>query len=163
MSFTPSIDDALNGLPTGTGSQSVSISHSNPSADFTLTLSAIDMLSCSLRSIRADVPSVASAGSTQLKDWADALSSRLTYLLEDIGPVEFDANAGQALLRSTKPSDDGTTKRYYELILSATQDGSFEFARYESVTGQPGRNPVDMQLTREVVSRLLKDLVDTIP
>ncbi len=163
MSFTPSIEDALNSVPTGVGSQSVSISHTNPQADLTVSLSAIDTLSCSVRAIEADVPSVATTNPDQLKSWADSLSQRLSYLLEDIGPVEFDPNSGQALLRSTKPSNDGTTKRYYELILSANSSGSFVFQRYESIAGQHGRQPVDMQLTREVVSRLLNDLVETIP
>lgn len=163
MSFTPSIEDALNSVPTGTGSQSVSLSHNDPQADLTISLSGIDTLSCSVHVIEADVPSVASADPDLLKTWADSLSGRLTYLLEDIGPVEFDPNSGQALLRSTKPSDDGTTKRYYELILSANANGSFEFRRYEAIGGQPGRQPVDMQLTREVVGRLLNDLVETIP
>ncbi|WP_166819976.1 hypothetical protein [Thalassoroseus pseudoceratinae] len=163
MSFTPTIEDALNALTTGPGPQSFSLQHAGPDADLTVSLSAIDTLSCSVCSIRADVPSVANLGTSQLKNWADALSQRVTYLLEDIGPVEFDPNSGQALLRSTKPSDDGSTKRYYELVLSTSSNGSFEFARYETIAGQPGRHPVDMQLTREVVDRLLNDFVDTIP
>src|SRR5262245_44196100 len=67
--------------------------------DFT----AVDSMSCSLAEIRVHVPSLAGAHFKVLKAWAQALSNRITYLLEHIGPLEFSPDQGQVLIRSTPP------------------------------------------------------------
>lgn len=98
-----------------------------------------------------------------LKKWAENLSQRINYLLENIGPLEYDPTAGQVLIRSTPPDQlpDGT--QYYEIVLSSQSGGNFSLRRYKSVKGQPGRDAVEITITHEVLLKLADDLVDTVP
>lgn len=123
----------------------------------------VDRLSCALRELRLNIPSMATAAPDVLRSWADALCRRITYLLENMGPMEFEPDAGKVLIRSTLPTQNAAVRLFYEVLLHANTGGSFSLKRYESVKGQPGRNPVDMKLTHEVLSRLVRDLVETIP
>jgi hypothetical protein len=157
--------DALNGY-FGDVPQPVSASQADPRVDVRLDVTAADRLSCALREIRLNVPALAGGGFDALKAWATALSGRVTYLLENLGPLEFDPDNGEVLMRSTDADSQGGapggSKTYYEVLLSANADGTFSLRRYEAVKGQP-RQPIDMQLTREVLGKLIGDLVATIP
>lgn len=123
----------------------------------------VDRLSCALRELRLNIPSMAQATPDELRDWADALCKRITYLLENMGPMEFEPDAGKILIRSTVPTQNAQARVFYEVLLHANTGGSFSLMRYESIKGQPGRTAVDMKLTHEVLSRLVRDLVETIP
>lgn len=127
--------------------------------DFT----AVDSMSCSLTQIELFVPSMQNAAFDALRTWADDLSRRITYLLEHIGPLEYDPAAGQVLIRSAPPDKlpDGT--QYYEIALSSHSGGNFSLRRYRTTKGQPGRDLVEMTLTHEVLLKLADDLVDTAP
>jgi hypothetical protein len=153
--------NALNGYY-GDTPQPVSASQSAPQVDVRLDVTAVDRLSCALREICLSVPAVAGGGFDALKAWAGALSGRVTYLLENLGPLEFDPSNNEVLMRSTDADGQGGAKTYYEVLLAANADGTFSLRRYEAVKGQP-RRPVDMQLTREVLGKLIGDLVATIP
>ncbi len=127
--------------------------------DFT----AVDSMSCSLTQIELFVPSLQNAAFDALRNWADELSRRITYLLEHIGPLEYDPAAGQVLIRSAPPDTlpDGT--QYYEIVLSSHTGGNFSLRRYRTTKGQPGRDLAEMTLTHEVLLKLAEDLVDTVP
>ena len=127
--------------------------------DFT----AVDSMSCSFLQIELFVPHLQQAAFDVLKQWADSLSKKISYLLENIGPLEYDPDAGQVLIRSTSPSQlpDGT--QYYEIVLSSKAGGNFSLCRYRSTKGQPGRDAVDVTVTHEVLLKLADDLVDTLP
>lgn len=129
----------------------------------TALVTALDSLGCAVSEIEVFVPQLQSATFDVLKHWAQRLSRQLTYLLEQLAPLEFDENAGQVLIRSTRPDQlpDGT--QYYEIILSQHGAGNFLFRRYMATKGQPGRSPVDMILTRQVILKLVDDLEATIP
>jgi hypothetical protein len=109
------------------------------------------------------VPSLVGAGFDVLKEWAEDLSQRVTYLLENIGPLELDPSNNQVLIRSTPPSAQSGTREFYEVLLQSHADGNFSLQRFRSDTGKPGRTQIDMQTTHEVLGRLVDDLVDTIP
>ncbi|MBX3436702.1 MAG: hypothetical protein KF861_04365 [Planctomycetaceae bacterium] len=126
-------------------------------------LTAVDSMSCSFSEIRLYVPSLLNAAFDSLRKWAEQLSKRITYLLENIGPLEFDPNAGEVLIRSTSPSQLTSGTQYFEIILSSRSAGTFSLKRYRSVKGQPGRDPVDITVTHEVLLKLTDDLVATIP
>lgn len=128
-----------------------------------IELTAVDSMSCRFSELVLSVPSLMNSVFDVLKQWATDLSRRITYLLESIGPLEFDPTNGQVLIRSKSPSQLPTGSRYYEIVLSSSGSGSFVLRRYESVAGQPGRDPVDLQMTREVLAKLLDDLIATIP
>jgi hypothetical protein len=123
----------------------------------------VDTLGCSYDQIRLDVPALSGATFDVLKKWAEQLSRRIGYLLEQLAPLEFDEAAGEVLIRSTPPSHlpDGT--QYYEILLQSHSGGGFVLRRYESVKGQPGRRQVPITTTHEVLLKLADDLVDTIP
>jgi hypothetical protein len=123
----------------------------------------VDRMSCAVRELRLNVPSMASATPDELRNWAEALCQRITYLLEAIGPMEFEPDAGKILIRSTIPTQNAPAKLFYEVLLHANAGGSFSLKRYESVKGQAGRTAVDMKLTHEVLTRLVRDLIETIP
>lgn len=124
---------------------------------------AIDSMGCSFLQLALDVPALNGAAFDALKRWAEALSQRITYLLEHLAPLELDPTAGEVLIRSTPPDTlpDGT--QYYEMLLQTHSGGRFSLKRYRSVKGQPGRTQEPMTTTREVLLKLADDLVDTIP
>ncbi|HEX6984173.1 MAG TPA: hypothetical protein VF170_02295 [Planctomycetaceae bacterium] len=126
-------------------------------------LAAVDAVGCLVREIRADVPKLAGAGFDVLKAWGEALSRRLSYLLETLALLEADEEHGQVLIRSNPPDRQGSATAYYEVLLRQDGPGRFALRRYEAQKGVAGRTPVDMQLTHEVLKRLGRDLVETVP
>lgn len=128
-----------------------------------IDFSAIDSMSCAFSEITLEVPTLQNADAATLEQWARQLSQRVTYLLEQIGPIEIDPAANQVLIRSTPPDQqpDGTT--FYEIMLSAHTGGTFTLRRYHAIKGIPGRTQVHMQVTHQVLEKLVQDLVDTIP
>lgn len=126
-------------------------------------LTAVDSMSCSFSEMRLYVPGLQNAAFDTLRKWAEQLSKRITYLLENIGPLEFDPDAGEVLIRSTPPSQLASGAQYFEIVLSSRSAGTFSLRRYRSIKGQPGRDPVDITVTHEVLLKLTDDLVDTIP
>lgn len=128
-----------------------------------IDLTAVDSMSCSSREIRLSVPSLADAEFDKLKQWGNELCRRLTYLLENIGPLEFDEDAGQVLIRSTPPDKRGNTTQFYEVILQSHSNGNFSLRRYRTEKNQSGREQVDVVTTHEVLKKLVADLVDSIP
>jgi hypothetical protein len=87
----------------------------------------------------------------------------VTYLLENIGPLELDVASGQVLIRSTAPAQQSGTATFYEILLSSSGSGQFALRRYRSQKGAGGREQVDLQVTHEVLRKLVVDLVETIP
>lgn len=127
--------------------------------DFT----SVDSMSCSLKEIRVNVPALTQATFDKLKEWGQKLCQRVTYLLENIGPLEYDEDAGQVLIRSTPPDQNKAGTRFYEIILSSHSNGHFSLKRFESQQGQNGRTQVDIQVTHEVLRKFIEDLLDTVP
>lgn len=124
---------------------------------------AVDALSCAFESLRLHVPSLVGNESGALQSWAEALSERVTYLLENIGPIEIDRGSNQVLIRSTPPDRSGGVTQFFEVLLTAQANGTFQLRRYRSEHGQHGRESVDIHLTHETLQKLVHDLVDTIP
>ncbi|MCA9055097.1 MAG: hypothetical protein KDA75_14750, partial [Planctomycetaceae bacterium] len=124
---------------------------------------AIDSIGCSFEQLALTVPAMNGAAFDALKTWAQGLSRRITYLLEQVGPLEFDEPAGEVLIRSTPPSQLPAGAQYYEILLQSHGGGRFTLCRYESTKGQAGRKLTPLTLTHEVLLKLVDDLVDTIP
>ena len=155
--------DSLAGQGGTGGWAAASTQRNGESVHVRIDLSLIEQLGCQLESVTVSAASLASASTQDLKDWSQRLAQRLTYLLESIGPLEVDEEAGKLLMRSTQPQKLADGCEYYELMLSATGSDSVSLHRYRSTKGVPGRDSVDMTLTREVVGRLAGDLIDTMP
>lgn len=128
-----------------------------------LELSQVDPLGCALTELALFVPALQNAAFDALRQWATGLSQKITYLLESLGPLEFDPQAGTVLIRSTPPDQLASGTQYYEIMLSSQGAGTFKLRRYRSTKGQPGRDGVDMLLTHEVILKLVDDLIATIP
>lgn len=128
-----------------------------------LDVAAVDQLSCALREIRLDAPHLSTAGFDTLRAWAGRLCGRVTYLLENIGPLEFDEAAGTVLIRSTQPDRQSNGSQYYEILLSTSGNGHFALRRYRTEKGRTDREQVDMHLTHQVVEKLVNDLAATLP
>ena len=129
----------------------------------TVDLTSIDSMSCSASQLELFVPLLQNAAFDALKQWADDLSRRITYLLEQIAPLEYDPAAGQVLIRSSPPDQLADGAQFYEIVLSSQSGGNFLLRRYRSTKGQPGRDPVDLTVTHEVLVKLADDLDATIP
>lgn len=124
---------------------------------------AVDRMSCAFESLTLHVPALIGREVSVLRDWADQLSQRVTYLLESIGPIEIDDSGSQILIRSNPPDVSQGATQFYEVLLSAQANGTFLLKRYRTESGQPGRESVDILLTNETLKKLVNDLVDTIP
>lgn len=142
----------------------VTISVTEPNiANLEIDFVAIDSMSCSFVELRLTVPSLVNSAIDELRKWGEGLCKRVTYLLENIGPLEVDPDAGELLIRSTPPQTSPSGTKFYEIILQSHSNGSFTLKRYESEKGVPGRTPVNIQITHEVLLKLVEDLLDTIP
>lgn len=124
---------------------------------------AVDTLSCAFRELWLHVPKLVGKELAILKQWADALSKRVTYLLENIGPLEVDRLGDKILIRSTPPDRSSGATKFYEVLLSAKSDGTFSLKRFAFEPGSSGRQLVDIQLTHEVLNKLIRDLLETVP
>ena len=164
MNLTDKLTAELKRLA-GSGSTSPqSLSLSGPDGiDVEIDFTTVDTLSSSLREIRLNVPSLQQADTDVLERWAKALSERVTYLLENIGPLEIDRENQQVLIRSTPPDQQAGSTKFYEMLLRSHDDGNFSLKRYVSENGTPGRMQVDIQATHELLGKLIDDLVDTVP
>ncbi|MEZ6046403.1 MAG: hypothetical protein R3C11_12705 [Planctomycetaceae bacterium] len=123
-----------------------------------LDLMAVEQLSCSLSALRLTPPSNANLSLTTLEDWAKELSQRLTYLLENVSPIEIDPTSQKILVRSSQPSQQGNTKEYYEMLLAVDPSGCLNLRRYRISGANSNRTPIDLVFTREVLIRLMNDL-----
>ena len=131
--------------------------------DMAVDFTVVDSLSCAFRELRIDAPHLAGASFATLKKWAEDLSQRITYLLENLGPLEFDPITQQVLIRSKSPDQRTGGARYYEILLQCQSSGRFCLRRYYSDPAQAGRDQVDLQMTHETLLKLVDDLVATMP
>src|SRR5262249_55052812 len=105
-------------------------------------LTAVDSLSCALRELRISAPEFAAAPLEVLREWADRVCQRVTYLLEHIGPLEADAEAQAVLIRSTPPTKIAGQKSFYEMWVKAP--GVVSLRRYRHSPGDTSREAVDL-------------------
>ncbi len=120
-------------------------------------LLACEQYGCSFRELRLGLPAWQGASAATMAKWASELTRRVTYLLENVGPIEQDADGARVLIRSTPP--DRTPERidYYEFRLSAP--GELAWNRFRAIPGQPGREQLEIQVTLEVLRKLVDDVV----
>jgi hypothetical protein len=92
-----------------------------------------------------------------LRAWADQAAKRVTGLLEPLGVHEVDEARGEAVLRSSSPTQRGAQLFYYELRLRQTAGATL--ARYQA-SHVPGshREQVTFGLTHEVLARVAEDI-----
>ncbi|MGL4461894.1 MAG: hypothetical protein ACRDD1_14640 [Planctomycetia bacterium] len=96
----------------------------------------------------------------QLQAAADALCRRVTYLLEPLQTIEFDARHGAALIRSGKPRKTADGLAYYELTASIDHRAVLQRYLFDPTTRTRGVVPI--VLTPEQLETLVDDLGDFI-
>ena len=131
--------------------------------DLAVDVTAADSMSCSCRELRMRVPALNGADAGVLKKWAEALCSRVTYLLEQLGPLEVDAQGKQVLIRSKSPDKRDSSTIFYEVLLQSQGAGLFTLRRYRRDPQAASRDHVDLQTTHELLEKLADDLIATIP
>jgi hypothetical protein len=97
----------------------------------------------------------------RLETWAESLCKKVTYLLEHIGPLEADREAQSVLVRSAPPTKEPDRSSYYEMLVQAP--GQLALRRYVRSAGSAGRVACDIQVTHEVLIKLVGDIVAAIP
>ena len=111
-------------------------------------------LAVSFNQLSLSTDELASADATKLERIGKELSSRLTYLMEPIAPIEIDSAACVVQLRSNPPQRDDDGRSYYELIVR--RGGEITLARYRKENGGV-RQQIAATVTREVLLRLVGD------
>jgi hypothetical protein len=117
----------------------------------------LDALALAFSHLTLTSAALAAAPIDQLKKVADALSKRLTYLLEPISPIEVDADQCVVQLRSNPPQRDDNGTQYYELLVR--RGGELSLRRYQKQSGGT-RQTVPAHVTREVFLRLVGDFAE---
>lgn len=121
---------------------------------FQCELIGLESLACAFTRFELTHDILATASIDQLKQVAEGLSARLTYLLEPIQPIEVDPDQCIVQMRSSPPQKDDLGTSYYELLVR--RGGHISLARYVK---QPAaqRQSVPAHVTREVFLRLTAD------
>ncbi len=130
-----------------------------------IDLLAVELVGVACQELRLEVPSLSAANLDTLKTWANGLCQRITYLLENLGPLEYDAQGNEVLIRSAPPdtsSTPGKTK-YYEVQLSSLGAGRFSLKRIEADRSTGDRVAVSLRITHEQLAKLVNDLTATLP
>lgn len=124
----------------------------------TCELTELDRLACAFRELSLQNDALAAAPLETLREVADRLSKRLTYLLEPIAPIEADAEQCVVQMRSHPPQKGDSGTSYYELLVR--RGGHLSLCRYNKPRGE-NRQRIDAQVTREVLCRLVDDFAQT--
>jgi hypothetical protein len=111
-------------------------------------------LAVSFNLLRLATTELAGADAAKLEQIGKSLSAKLTYLMEPISPIEFDAQGCVVQLRSAPPQRDDDGRSYYELLVR--RGGEISLARYRKDNGG-SRRQIAATVTREVLVRLAGD------
>lgn len=116
-------------------------------------------LAATVWELRLTTDRLAGASIERVREIAEEITRRVTYLLEPIQPIESDSEACVVQLRSTKPDEQQGVKSYYEALVKT--GGTISLQRYES---QPGsiRSAIAMTLTKEIICRLADDFLESV-
>ena len=91
-----------------------------------------------------------------LKDWATAIASRVTGLMEPLKVHEIDETRSEAVLRSVAPARKGEALTYYEIRLIDLTTAVVR--RYTANNTAPGRTQIAFALTHESLAKLAGDI-----
>ncbi len=115
----------------------------------------LDKLACAFNHLGVECDRLSSASMDRLKQVAEQLSKKLTYLLEPISPIEVDSQQCVVQMRSKPPQKEVGTTTYYELLVR--HGGMLSLCRFVKQNGVE-RMIVPAEVTREVFLRLADDL-----
>ncbi len=116
-------------------------------------------LACKFEKLVVESQLLADATSDRLRQISETLASRLTYLMEPMGPVEMDQAGCTVQMRSVPPRREEGAVAYFELLVQ--RGGSLTLTRFQKSAEHP-RQPIAAAVTREVLVHLVQDLVQAI-
>jgi hypothetical protein len=123
----------------------------------TVTADRCDEVGCLVWEMNLRRVLKAPARAVTLRDWAQAVVSRVTGLLEPLKVIEVDPVQNQALLRSTVATQRGDKLYYYEVLLRGTSEA--QVCRYQAKANNAGpRDQVPFALTHETLVKFTADL-----
>jgi len=125
-------------------------------ARLTLQLSALDAVGLAIDRLEMAVSPRLNLATEELKRRGQALTARITYLMEPLRVLETEPE-GDLQIRSEVPTHRGRKRGYYEIRL--TRDGGMRIERFVFDEDAQKRTPAPCQLTREVLERLVDDCV----
>jgi len=157
MTFKQDTQQELNRLMGQILPQSVSVTSSH-NLRFVLNVTQVDTLSCALQYLEVAPPPQSQLDFNTLQTWSRELSKKLTYLLEQLAPIEVDPSTQKIQIRSSQPAMNAGNKEYYEMLLSVSSSGCLKLERFRIAPNQKQRTPMEMIFTREVLLRLMEDI-----
>lgn len=116
-------------------------------------------LACKFEELVVESRSLADATPDRLRHISETLASRLTYLMEPVGPVEMDEAECSVQMRSVPPRREEDGIAYFELLVR--RGGSLTLTRFQKSASLP-RQPLAAAVTREVLVRLVQDMLQAI-
>jgi len=151
MTLQQKFDQELTNLGNGAA---VSVTIEDSPRQLLCDIAERNSLAVSFHELWLSTTELATAAPDRLSKIGQALSARLTYLMEPVSPIELDAEACIVQLRSNPPQRDDDGRSYYELIVA--RGGHIALKRYRKDNGN-ARQPVVATVTREVLLRLTAD------
>ena len=149
MRLRQTIEQELNRWE-GTTDEPTPLGWDMPGGRLQADFSEVNPLACSFEQMAWRSESLEGLTAAQLRTVADQLSERLSYLLEELRPIEVDEQLGTVQLRSAPPAfDEGGGVSYYEMLATS---GCLSLCRYQKQRGQP-RQRVPTTVTREMLVR----------
>jgi len=125
----------------------------------TLAIKQRDGLSSLVWEMRVRRP--APAGQT-MRQWAERIAARVTYLLEPLKVLEVDTERNQAMLRGVVSGEPKDGVSYFEVILDGTTSAlvrRYQVAGVADAAGNlPKREQVAFALTHEGLLKLVGDV-----
>ncbi len=116
-------------------------------------LTAVDSLGVSVQRLELHSKKLEGLPTEKLREVADALAKKVSYLLEAIAPIEIDDEACTIQMRSMPPHRAENATSYYEVLVTA---GTISLKRYNKARGAT-RHAEPFDLTRQVLVRLVDD------
>jgi hypothetical protein len=153
MSLADKLKDAIANTPCFTSGEQIVVVDDG-SYHLECQLLALEPLACALSRLSLRSDKLSALSSDGLKQVAENLSQRLTYLLEPVSPIETDAEGCTVQLRSNPPQKEADRTSYYELLVSRA--GEMSLCRWTRAA-KSTRELVPAQITREVLLRLASD------
>ena len=126
-----------------------------------IDVTAIDSVACAFRELRVSADVLQSMPFETFKAWADELCKRVTYLLEQIAPLERDTEGATVLIRSVPPTYLPDQTAFYEVLVKVP--GTLNLRRYTRTANDCDRHPCDIEVTQQTLVKLVGDIVAAIP
>jgi hypothetical protein len=159
MILSPRIAAALDGPDAGALPCEITIEEGAHRLVLHLTASGPVGLAFSALDLRTTARPEWTTGS--LKAWGDRIAARVTYLMEPLVVLEQDAQAGVVEIRSHAPTSRGDSRAFYEIRIG--REGTLHLGRVAFDESNRRRRPIDCMMTREVLERLIDDIIACIP